>query len=230
MRSSSSSNQSGVNYFFMAGILLIAFNCDVIMAKDQWLTSELQFDTRDFNTINFTGFSRLPKGASVWGFIDIEGQKFNDSRGSDFATTFLELDLRSPSFKHWGLIAELNALSDASNDLSRYGFYYNISSAFEVKNAFLFTKIFPLEDDGKGWQASFAWDFKSLNFLSNRLSMGGFLDLNFDSGTNEATHLVTETQVRYHLIEKLHFLVEYRRNNFFNKDRSGLGVGLKYHF
>jgi len=36
--------------------------------RNGWLTAEYQFDTRGFNTINFTGGSDLPAGFSIWGF------------------------------------------------------------------------------------------------------------------------------------------------------------------
>ena len=48
-----------------------------------WVTTEYQFDSRDFNTLNFTGFSALPKGFSVWGFVDFEAAKEGNKAAAD---------------------------------------------------------------------------------------------------------------------------------------------------
>lgn len=92
--------------------------------KMRRLTAEYQFDTRKFNTLNFTGASSLPAGFSVSGFTDIESTKNWDDRKYDLATHFLEIDLKTPMWMGVGLVGELNSASGPDNDIGRLGLYY----------------------------------------------------------------------------------------------------------
>ncbi len=196
-----------------------------------WVTTEYQFDSRDFNTLNFTGFSALPKGFSVWGFVDFEAAKGASERESDLATNFLEIDLRTPRYKGLGVILEVNSQSGSKNDLGRAGLYYLPKYDWLDRiNLFLFFKAFPIETDGEGGQFSFAWDLKFPGLLQGRLSAGGFVDWNFKSGSSKTTHVVTDTQIRCRIAGNLAFLVEFRKNEFLASKESGTAVGLKYKF
>lgn len=197
----------------------------------KWLTGEYQFDSRDFNTLNFTGFSKLPYDFSVWGFVDFEGAKGTPNQQSDLSTYFLELDLRSPSWNGLGVIAELDATTGTGNDTGRAGVYYQPKSSWlKENNLFLFFKGFPVESNGNVRQASFAWNLTFPNLVDGRFSMGGFADWNFNSGAQKDTNLVSDTQFRFRLIENLSLLIEYRRNDFLVNNESGTGLGLQYRF
>lgn len=202
-----------------------------IASASSWMTAEYQFDTREFNTLNFTGFSTLPAKFSIWGFVDFEGDKTKNTRQSDLSTYFLELDLRSPDWNGFGATVELDAATSTGNDTGRLGLYYKPQSQWLKKNnLFLFFKIFPLETNGDVRQFSFAWNLKFPKLLDGRFSMGGFADWNFNSGKNKSTNLVSDTQFRFRLIEDLSLLVEYRRNEFITNNESGTGIGLQYKF
>jgi hypothetical protein len=201
------------------------------LMASKWLTGEYQRDSRDFNTLNFTGYSSLPKGFSIWGFVDFEGGKAGPGHQSDLSTYFLEMDLRTPDWKGVGGIFELDATTGMGNDTGRAGLYYKPSWDWLKKsNAFLFFKGFPVESNGDVRQMSFAWNLKFPNFLSGRFSMGGFADWNFKSGANKDTNLVSDTQFRFRLVEQLSLLVEYRRNEFIVNSEDGTGLGLQYRF
>jgi hypothetical protein len=90
-------------------------------------------------------------------------------------------------------------------------------------------KLFPLETDGTGAQAAFAWNKKFKGVLNDRLSMGGFIDLNIKSGKDEDTNVVTETQLRYRIYEELQLVMEFRFNEFLT-DEYGTAIGIKYGF
>jgi|SaaInlStandDraft_1057018.scaffolds.fasta_scaffold24533_2 hypothetical protein len=211
-------------------VIFVLLNSSSIFAS-KWLTGEYQRDSRDFNTLNFTGFSKLPYGFSTWGFVDFEGAKGVQTHQSDLSTYFLEIDLRSPSWHGLGGIVELDATTGMGNDTGRAGIYYQPKATWLKKNhAFLFFKGFPLESNGDVRQISFGWNLKFPDFIDGRFSMGGFADWNLNSGPNKDTNLVTDTQFRFRLIEKLSLLVEYRKNEFIANNESGTGVGLQYKF
>lgn len=197
----------------------------------KWITAEYQFDSRDFNTLNFTGFSTLPADFSIWGFVDFEGAKNTNKQESDLSTYFLEVDLRSPSWNGFGFITELDATTGVGNDTGRAGLYYKANSSWLKDNhMFLFFKAFPLESNGDVRQFSFAWNIKYPKVLDGRFSMGGFADWNFNSGANKDTNLISDTQFRFRIVQNLSFLVEYRINEFITKSDKGTGIGLQYKF
>jgi hypothetical protein len=206
----------------------------ILIAKERysgWATMEYQFDTRGFNVLNFTGFSLLPYGFSVWGFTDIEGTKNSNEREDDFATHFTEIDLKSPTWNDIGVVAELNSTTGDNNDVGRFGLAYVTKlDLFEEIDLLLIFKGFPVETDGDGGQIVFAWNAKFHKLFDDRLSIGGFTDTNFRSGNDLSTHIVSETQFRFRLINGFHLLLEAKFNDFLPSEKTGLGIGIQYHF
>lgn len=199
-----------------------------------WMTGEYQFDTRGFNTINFTGGANLPRGFTLWGFTDIEAPDVPGKSRYDVENFFIEIDLRRELYKGFGVIAEYNDAQGSNDNLGRFGFNY-IARWDWLKDIglTLYFKAFPIETDGHGSQVSFAWDKRFPGILDGRFSMGGFFDTNFDSGPkDDATNIVSDTQFRFRLIDDLEALVEFRFNEFkgSSSKEQGLGIGLKYKF
>ena len=208
------------------------FNPSYGAEKKQWVTLEYQFDTRNFNTLNVMGFSDLPGGFAISGFTDFEGAKNSDSRSYDLVTHFTEIDLRTSAWHGVALISELNSATGSDNDLGRFGLFYKPELVLlKELNLFLFFKGFPVETDGEGGQVNFTWNKNFPNIFAGRFSLGGFFDLNLESGPDSSSHIISDTQFRLRLIENLYFLVEYRHNDFLSSDKKhGVGIGIKYHF
>lgn len=198
-----------------------------------WMTVEYQFDTRGFNTINFTGATTLPHGFSIWGFIDIEANKSNEDQRFDSNTFFYEIDLKYNLTKQFGLIGEINDAPGINDALGRAGVFYKPDIDYlKENNAWVYIKAFPVETDGEGAQFSMAWNKKLDSFLDGRFSVGGFIDFNFDSGANQDDiNIVSDTQFRYALTPRLNLLAELRINEFLAADKEiGVGLGLQYRF
>ncbi len=168
-----------------------------------WLTAEYQFDTRGFNTINFTGGAKLPYEWNLWGFIDIETADSSHGSRTDAEEFFMEMDLKRELYKGFGLVLEYNDGQRRHDSIGRLGVNYiarwDWLKEIDLSLAF---KAFPIETDGHGGQVSFCWDKKFPSILDGRFSMGGFFDLNLNSGTNDnKTNIVSETQFRYKLTD-----------------------------
>ena len=204
--------------------------------KDVGFLGEYDFDSRGYNVIHMMGHSPLPFGMSVWGFIDIEGLDQVGANREDVATYFLEIDVKKPIFESGGLIAELNDLQGDGNAIGRFGFFVNPKRLkWDQKTGLLGGKgkigfkIFPLETDRRGMQASMNWNHQFKNILDGRFSAGGFLDLNTQTGVNDDLVIVTEHQIRYRLLEGLHIITEFRLNQFLQDD-FGIAPGIQYRF
>lgn len=197
------------------------------------LHAEYQFDTRGFNTVHLMGSARLPAGFNLWGFVDFEaGKNAGGSRG-DSASFFYEIDLRRKVWRDFGIVAEVNDAAGSRNALVRAGLFYMPSCAFLSENAtFLLVKGFAYESDDKGGQVSLALNKGFPGFLDGRLSAGGFVDVNIDSGRDENdANVVTEWQVRFRVLGGLHALAELRFNEFLSAGRDlGAGLGFRYAF
>jgi len=206
-----------------------------IKKKDRngWMAAEYQFDTRGFNTINFTGGANLPYGFSIWGFTDIETADSHEGSRTDAQEFFMEIDLKKELYKGFGIVLEYNDGQARHNSIGRLGVNYIARWGWLKKmDLNLGFKAFPIETDGHGGQVSFGWEKKFPMLFDGRFSMGGFFDLNFDSGANDdETNIVTETQFRYKLTENLEALVEFRFNEYLVASQEhGLGIGMKYKF
>lgn len=203
----------------------------------RWFLSEYDFDNRGFNVLHFMGHSPLPFGFSVWGFIDIEGADILGADREDLATYFLEIDLKRNLWQRGGIVAELNDLQGEDNAIGRFGFFWNPEHLesnpkcgwFAGKQRIGF-KIFPLETDNRGWQASLNWNKQFDQIFDGRLSAGGFVDLNFDAArTSNDLVLVSEHQIRLRLVEGLHLITEFRINEFLPDD-FGIAPGIQYRY
>lgn len=200
-----------------------------------WLTAEYQFDTRNFNTLNFTGAAPLLLGFDVSGFVDFESPKQRGSHRKDLSTYFLELNLKRHIWEGFGFIAERNSVNQTNNEVGRLGIYFLPDWKFLKKiHLNLSTKIFPYETDKHGWQASWSWGLRMPYILGDRISFAGFMDFNFDSGSkNNDLNVVTDHQFRFRLVEGLRLLVEYRHSDFLSgkaDTNNGVGFGLQYKF
>jgi len=198
-----------------------------------WMTTEFQFDSRGFNTLNFTGASRLPAGFSVWGFADFETLDAPDVSRQDVGKFFLELDLKREIWQGFGGILEYNEGQGVSDNVGRFGLYYQPNWEILKKLDLTFsTKWFPLATNPARRQGSFAWNWTPGYMLDGRFSSGGFFDFNFDRrGSDYRGQMVSDTQFRYRLIGNLNALLEFRYNEFLIKDKEiGWGLGVQYLF
>lgn len=200
--------------------------------KDLFLT-EYQFDTRDFNTFHAMGSARLPAGLNIWGFVDFEAIEDAPGTRGDIAKFFYEIDLRRKVWNDFGLIAEVNEFAGSDNTLGRFGlFYMPTFDWLKEHSLFVLIKGFPIETDKKGGQISLALNKSFPNILGGRISIGGFVDFNFDSGlTEDETNVLTEWQLRVRVLGGLHAIAEVRLNQFLLSDQDlGVGLGVQYRF
>lgn len=198
-----------------------------------WMTTEYQFDSRGFSTINFTGASRLPAGFSTWGFVDFETLDAPKASRQDVGKFFLEWDLKREIWQGFGGIAEYNEGQGKGDNVGRFGLYYQPKWNFLKKFDLAFsTKWFPVATDNSRRQGSFSWNWTPRYLLDGRFSTGGFFDFNFDEHDGDYRgQIVSDTQFRYRLIGNLNALLEFRYNEFLTKDKEmGWGLGLQYLF
>ena len=209
-----------------------------------WLQLEVQLDTREFDTLHVMGSAPAPFGTTLFGFVDFESPDGgpDDSR-VDASEFFYELDLRRPFWvapsrgdTGWGEVGwvlEINDSQGTKNSLARAGIYYAPSWSFlRDYAATLYFKGFPLESDGSGHQWSVAWSKSFPDGPLERISLAGFVDVNVDSGARQShTHIVSDTQIRYHLTPGLRLLAELRYNEFLSGNEDlGLGLGIQLRF
>lgn len=202
----------------------------------QWFLAEYDFDNRGYNVLHFMGFSPLPHGFSIWGFIDIEGADLQGSDRAELSRYFLEIDLKKQVWKNAGLVAELNDLQGVGNEIGRVGAYWQPDTSWlsieqgPLAGPFkLGFKCFPVETDGQGGQLSFNWNKRFDNVLGGRLSAGGFFDWNYGIGPRNEIRIVTEHQIRWRLMGGLHLITEFRQNDFL-ADNFGIAPGIQYRF
>ena len=150
---------------------------------------------------------------------------------------FLEIDIKKKVYDRAGLIGEINDLQGDGNAIGRFGFYWNPSLDNSLNQNGRLSgagrigfKVFPIETDRRGWQASMNWNKKFEKILDGKFSAGGFVDLNFDAGPSQSDLVVvSEHQVRYRLVEGLHLIAEFRLNEFLSDD-FGIAPGLQYRY
>ena len=80
-----------------------------------WSLLEYDFDDRGFNVLHFQGSTDLPRGFSIWGFIDLEGDPTIGSNREDLSRFFLEIDLKKELWQTGGLVVEYNDLQGDDN-------------------------------------------------------------------------------------------------------------------
>jgi len=194
----------------------------------RFLWAEYQFDSRGFNTVNFTGATPLPYGFWMWGFIDLEGLDMAGANRADTARYFYELDISRKIVGDTGAVAEWNDLTGDGNGVGRLGVFYTPTSEFlKQRQLFLTFKTF-IYNSNDGWQGSFAWNKEYADWLDGRVSTGGFFDVNVFSGR---TVIVSDSQIRYRLIDGFHCLLELRYNGFRPAGKDfGAGIGAQYRF
>ena len=199
----------------------------------QWFTLMYQWDTREFNTLNVEGSAPLPLGFNVWGFVDFMTPMNDAHKNEDIADFFYEIDLKRKVVWDCGVILEANDQQGLENAVGRAGVFWEPKSKFlEDTHLWFLLKAFPYETDHEGGQVAIAWDKRFSDFLEGRFSMGGFFDVNINSGADDdGTNIVSETEFRLRLIEGLHFVTELRYNGLLDADDDfGIGFGLKYNF
>lgn len=202
-----------------------------------WFRAEYDFDNRGFNVLHFMGSAPLPLGMSIWGFIDLEGSDLFGTDREETSRYFLEIDLKKKCWNGGGLLFEVNDLQGDGNQIGRFGFYHQPDLSWILPGDGLFAgkrflqfKVFPVETDRRGWQAAVAWNKNFDSILDGRISTGGFFDLNYNAGlAQDHTIIVSESQIRYRLVEKLHVIVEFRFNEFLQDD-FGIAPGIQYRF
>ena len=197
------------------------------------LTAEHQWDSRGFNSLQFFGYTPLPEKFELVVSVDLDSPIASSESRYDLSNFFLEADL---SYKYWqnaGPILEVNDFQGVDNDIYRFGvFYVPKWEALKKYHLFLFTKFLFVESDERGGQLSFAWNKRFPSMLNGRFSLGGFVDVNYDSGsTHSETNVVSDLQLRYRVYDELHFITELRYNEFKpSDDEFGVGIGLKFYF
>ena len=202
----------------------------------RWARAEYDFDDRGFNVLHFMGHSPLPYGMSLWGFVDFEGADTLGANREDTARYFLELDLKKKLWDSGGILAEVNDLHGDDNAIGRFGVFWKPDTTWLLLEDSLLAgkfdfaiKYFPVETDYQGGQFSFNWNKQFDEFMSGRVSAGGFFDLNYNIGPTGKNILVTEHQIRFRVAEGLHLITEFRVNEFL-RDDFGIAPGIQYRF
>lgn len=203
--------------------------------KKDWSLIEFDIDDRGYNVLHFMAYRELPCGFSLWGFIDIEGSDQLGSDKDDLNRFFLEVDLKKKLWDNGGAIAEFNDLQGDANSLGRFGFFYSPKiSGLSPKSGWfagpgrIGFKVFPIQTDNSGGQASFNWNKRWDSFCDGRVSAGGFFDFNYEV-PGRGNVIVTEHQVRLRVAHGLHAIVEFRVNEFLQDD-FGIAPGIQYRF
>ena len=202
----------------------------------RWSRVEYAFDSRGFNVFHYMGHTPLPFGFNVWGFIDIEGDDLPGANREDLSRYFLEIDLKRKLWDTGGVIAEVNDLHGDGNAIGRFGVFWKPDTEWlSPEDGFLSGKLhfaikfFPVETDGQGGQFSFNYNKNFDGVLGGRFSAGGFFDFNYDIGATGFDSIVSEHQLRVRVAEGLHFVTEFRVNEFLRND-FGISHGLQYRF
>jgi hypothetical protein len=195
------------------------------------------FDSRDYNTLNLTtGFSDLPLGFKVWGFVDISSDQNNTGRRFDFTRYFAEYRLKRSLFsnsnnalKGLGFEIEYNDFNDSGNTVVRPGFTYKHEVPFiEESRSWLEWRYHPYETDGSGSQVSVIYVFN----LTEKIFISGFADLNLENNADD--RWVVEPQINYKLNDTFDLVVETRYNEIEDAntalDGFGIAAGLKIKF
>lgn len=193
-------------------------------------TAEYQLDTRGFNSFQLFGSSSLPYSFNIVGSFDFESPISSEESRYDLSTFFYEIGLTRKFRDGLGYMVEANDFNGLENDIYRIGLFYIPPWAFlKAQHLFVFTKVLPVESDGRGGQFSIAWNKSFPHLASGRLSISGFVDFNYDSGiNNDEQNIISDVQFIYRLYGGLHFLTEFRYNQFkLPADEFGVGVGFK---
>ncbi|MEM7474923.1 MAG: hypothetical protein AAF483_08020 [Planctomycetota bacterium] len=201
----------------------------------RWFLAEYDFDNRGYNVLHFMGNSPLPLGFSLWGFVDLEGAEGTTAEREDISRHFLELDIKRRLWRNTGIIAELNDLQGADNEIGRLGAFWtpetdalSPSSGLWAGQFRLGLKFFPIQTISRTGQWSFNWNKQFASIAAGRVSAGGFFDLNYDTSSSNVT-IVTEHQIRLRVAEGLHLITEFRLNEYLI-DEFGIAPGVQYRF
>jgi opacity protein-like surface antigen len=223
--------------FFAA--MAVVFMATLAMADELRVIG--YYDTiRDQETITLNGWANLPHNFGFWGFVDFtsnRGDQTGVTNQADLSGFYTEFNLHykfmldDNAKKQLRLMAEINdgSLSDA---VFRPGLQY-----FQATNWGNFSfKVLPYKVDlvkqdpvpDPTGQVSLAW---RINLLKNKVYFEGFADLNwlYQNQRNYYPFIV-EPQLGYNLTKHSAVVVEYRYNNFQQKDDHGLGIGAEWRF
>lgn len=232
------------------GLAFFCFWCAIAKAEDAALAPKKSlggfmdfnayYDTRDFSVVTINLLGNLPA----------RFQYFSLTNFSNPVSTSTNLDLEAYYTEHhlrWFLPKELPialttqwvSVSGTNNEIARFGFLWQVSNTvwlkdfFEKIHMFYFINFHPLQIDsvpGTGWEIEHVYNIDIFpSVFGNRVYLGGFADhdMNYGAGSNQ-NQWVTEHQLGVRLIDWLHAVVEFKRNEYFATDRTGLGLGLEY--
>ena len=192
-------------------------------------------DSREYETLAvFSAADGLPFGLRLWGFTDMNGYQDHQNGRFRLDRYFSEYRVLLP-LKSYGLfnrdgfgaIVEYNDFNGPSNSLVRFGPYYQHPlPLFGDRSGSLQWRIFPLETDAGGWQASVSYAIP----LADRVSITGFADINF--AEVGAHRWVVEPQLNLRLSRRFSAVVELRHNGFEQAsgllEGTGVAGGLRY--
>jgi uncharacterized protein YceK len=192
------------------------------------------WDNRDFGTLSLSNsINDLPIGLSLWGFTDFHGSQNRANDKHKLTHSFSEYRLtKSIGETGLGTQLEYNYSSGSDIDVGRLGLVYKHDIPIIMwdndKKSWLQWRLFPLETDGDGGQASLIYVFP----ITERFSLSGFMDLNLHEKGED--RLVIEPQLNFKLKDNVILHLEYRYNEYQdsnpNLDGDGWAIGIEYKF
>jgi hypothetical protein len=202
------------------------------LPKSNMLTLSYYFDSREYNTFNILTAGALPKGFSVFGFIDLHGVQNLPGKRFDLTRFFLEYRLRYKISPAWiaglegvGIDLEVNEFTGSDNSLLRFGLTYIHHFRLIHEKNWAQIRYFPHETDGSGSQFSIILSA----FLSDNFFIDGFLDYNINKDGDNM--VISEFQCNYIFHKNFDLILEARYNEYEDLNDTlkgfGIGVGLK---
>lgn len=185
-------------------------------------------------TIN--AFAKLPNRFSYFSLTNFYNQSDREEL-TDTENFYTEQNLRwaLPRNIPFDLTVQWNLRSGKDNDRLRLGarwkmhqtpFFNKLLKAINMTYTINFHFQFDHTDDTI-WQMEHVYRINVLpDLLDNRVYIGGFGDHTFGGPDDPA--LVTENQLGVRLVDNLHAVAEYRRNEYRKGKENGLGIGLEY--
>lgn len=176
-----------------------------IVKKETTAKLTYYYDTRSYPTLNLlTSVGELPFGLTFWGFTDVHGAQFSRE---PFGMTryFMEYRVSRAFIRGFGVQVEYNDFAGPDNNLVRLGLTYKHLVNIAPEGSWLQWRLFPVETDGSGGQASLIYFIS----LAPRWSISGFADLNWNP-----RGWVAEPQLNYKLNDRYRLVSEFRVNEF----------------
>lgn len=202
------------------------------------------YDTRDFNVFTLNLLANLPYRVQYFSLTNI-ANNIGTNQNFDANNYLSEQNLRWQPTKAVPLDLSFQWFTQSgnSNDLARFGLRWRLHETPFIKTVLdkiglkYWITFHGFQTDFKespGWGTQIEHVYLLPLFpktTKNRLYVSGFADHNLLYGTAYSGNnhrWVTEHQLGIRLIDQLHMVFEFRRNEFFPQKKNGLGMGLQY--